>query len=453
MDIKQDILTRVGIIYILIFVFGLSVVGKIVHIQYFDEDIAARAAKAEVKTNIIKPKRGDIYSRDGRVLACSVPEYVVYFDYRIPAFDKSDTLFRNNVDKLAEGLAKLFASEGKSKQEYLKELHNTAKKDSYLRLHKKPIDFNTLQEIKKLPILEKGPYKGGLLIDTYNSRVYPFGDIAKRTIGLLPKKGYHGKTGLELYYDSYLYGIEGEQTYNNDPANNGDNNGTIDGYDLITTIDTEIQSIANEELERSLKEHKGAWGCAIVMEVKTGEILAISNLKANKIHGDTVFYEAYNYAVDKRCEPGSTIKLPSLMIALEDGLVKLTDTVDTKNGIVKFYPNQSIVDWNHYTQGGFGRLSVKDVFANSSNVGVTKIIYDNYDQPNKEWDYISRLRSMGLNRISEVDMSKEPAPLIKDPSMTKSTDDYKWYASDLVQMAYGYSIELTPLQMLMMVRK
>ena len=362
------------------FLFGLGVIGRIVYIQFFDDSVQTHAEMISQKAPI-KPKRGDIYSRDGKVLACSVPEYVVYFDYRIPAFAKSDTLFRKYVDQLAAGLARVFAHEGKSKQQYLKELHSTAQNKSFLRLHRRPIDYNTLQEVKKLPILEYGPYKGGLLVDVYNSRVYPYGDMAKRTIGLIRKGSFHGVTGLELFYDQYLYGIENSLSM----SDYMENNGTIDGYDVITTIDTEVQSIVNEELMKALYAYKGSWGCAVVMEVNTGEILAISNLSRTIINNDTLYQELENIAADFRSDPGSTIKLPSLLVALEDGVVQLDDTIQTGNGKTRFY-GLDVVDWNHATHGGFGKLSVKDVFANSSNVGVTKIIHANYIHPKREWD-------------------------------------------------------------------
>ncbi|MFW5852187.1 MAG: hypothetical protein ACOCWB_08185, partial [Bacteroidota bacterium] len=295
MDIKQDIVLRVSIIYILVFLFGIGVAAKIVHIQFFDENIE-KHTKNNKKTALQKPLRGDIFSQDDKLLACSVPEYVVYFDYRIPAFAKSDTLFKNHVDGLAAGLAKIFAHEGKSTQQYLKELHSTAQKKTFLRLHRKPIDYTTLQKIKELPILKYGPYKGGIIIDTYNSRVYPYGNLARRTIGLIRKGTFHGTTGLELYYNSKLSGSEkpvdiSKQSFSGE---------VLKGYDIFTTIHSEIQSLTTEELHNALIKYKAKWGCAIVMEVETGEVLAISNLTRSIIHSDTTYKERVNYAVDFR---------------------------------------------------------------------------------------------------------------------------------------------------------
>ncbi|MDA3883911.1 MAG: penicillin-binding protein [Bacteroidales bacterium] len=441
MDIKQDIVLRVSIIYILVFIFGIGVAAKIVHIQFFDENIE-KYTKNNEKTAIQKPLRGDIFSQDDKLLACSVPEYVVYFDYRIPAFAKSDTLFKNHVEELATGLAKIFADEGKSRHQYLKELHSIAQKKSFLRLHRKPIDYTTLQKVKKLPILKYGPYKGGIIIDTYNSRVYPYGNLARRTIGLIRKGTFHGTTGLELYYDEKLSG--GEKPV--DVSKQSFSGEVLKGYDIITTIHSEIQSLTTEELHNALIKHKAKWGCAIVMEVETGEVLAISNLTRSVNQSDTTYMELINYAVDYRSDPGSTMKLPTLLAALEDGLVDLDDSIQTGNGKTRFY-GLDVIDWNFYT-GGFGKLSVKDVFAQSSNVGMAKIIHAHYLHPNKEWDFVARLQTMGLNKISGIDLSKERKPLVKDPSMTTDNDKLKWYKTTPISMAYGYEIELTPMQML-----
>lgn len=446
MDIKKDILTRFAIIYILIAIFGSLVVAKIVRIQFSEGDALKRMNKKQ-QTVVAKPKRGDIFSSDGKLLACSVPVYDVAFDYRIQAFRKSDTLFKNNVDALAEGLAEIFAPSNKSKKYFLKLLQSAARNNDIVTLAKQ-VDFVTLQKIKKLPILKEGSYKGGLNIEVRNKRVYPYNEIAKRTIGRV--KEDHGKTGLELIYEKYLYGEENISDADQSIADKTENNGTIDGYDLVSTINTDIQSIANEELQKAVQKYKATWGCAVVMDVKTGEILAISNLSHNTTPTDTNYYEIENFAVDHRCDPGSTIKLPSLMIALEDNMVGLDDVFDTGIGHVR-YVNKGIetnvYDWN-FDRGGFHELAVRDIFANSSNCGVSKIIYNNYVVTHKEWDYITRLKSMGLDKPCGVDLVNEQTPLLKDPSMTKKTDLHKWEGSTLIQMSYGYDIELTPLQIL-----
>lgn len=449
MDIKKSILSRFAVVYILFVLFGMAVIGKIVHIQIVEGSELKEARQKQSKTAKI-PKRGDIYSRNGNVLACSVPEYVVYFDYRIPAFKKDNSLFVNNVEALAAGLAKLFAHEGTTKKEYHARLLKAAKNNSYTKLHKKPINYSTLMEIKKLPILKEGPYKGGLLVDVRNSRVYPYGNIARRTIGTVRVGNWNGITGLERAYDEYLYGKKQSLNYDSSLPDDSKFSET-NGYDIVTTIDTEIQSVANEELLKALSQYKATWGCAVVMEVKTGEILAMSNLSKSAQAKDTNYYEFENYAVTFRGDPGSTIKLPSLMIALEDNYVQLDDTIDTGRGHARFVHKgvaTNVYDWNYKTHGGFRKLSVQEVFANSSNIGVSKIMYNNYVATNKEWDYIYRLKNMGFGKPSGIDLVNERASLIKDPSMTNASDKQKWEGGTLIQMSYGYDIEVTPLQML-----
>ncbi|MCQ2960422.1 MAG: transpeptidase family protein [Bacteroidales bacterium] len=391
-----------------------------------------------------QPRRGDILDRNGRVLACSVPEYNVYFDARIAHFKKNPELIKNNIDSIADGLARVFADDGRDRQYYYNLILDAEKEQKIVKLHKKTIDYNKLQKIKKIPLLRDGAYKGGLNIVVENNRVYPYGGMATRTIGFMRKGELAGKTGLEMAYNTELSGV-----VNPDAVALGIENGegNVDGYDLVTTLDADIQIITHEELTKTLKAYDAEWGCAVVMDVKTGDVLSISNLSRNDSPTDSNFYENWNYAVSNVCDPGSTIKLPSLMVAFEDKYVNLEDTVDTGDGVISYANGQlTVTDWNHKTKGGFHKLSVRDVFANSSNIGVSKIIDKYYVRDKKEWDYIERIKAMNLHYPSGIDLVGEPSPKIKDPSMKEGAD--KWSGTTLLQMSYGYEIELTPLQIL-----
>lgn len=394
-----------------------------------------------VERILIQPRRGDILDRKGRLLACSIPEYDIYFDARLDYLKKNPKLIDENIDSIADGMAKIFANEkGCSRKDFYDKIRQAQKEKKMMKLITKTIDYNKLQAVKKLPLFRKGAYKGGLKIDVENNRTYPYGGMAKRTIGFLRKGEFHGCTGLEKAYDDELYGY---LAMNQDEKGHGN----VDGCDLVTTIDAEIQTITHEELSKTLKQYDAEWGCAIVMEVKTGEILSISNLSHNEDTADKNFYENWNYAVSNVCEPGSTIKLPSLMVAFEDKNITLTDTIDTGDGQIQYANGQlTVTDWNHKTQGGFHKLSVKDVFANSSNVGVSKIIDKYYVKTHKEWDYVDRIKSMNLDQPSGIDLVSEPQPKIKDPSMTSGAE--RWTGLTLLQMSYGYEIELSPLQIL-----
>ncbi len=347
-----------------------------------------------------------------------------------------------NIDSIADGLARIFPDE--NRQTFYNLIRKAQKDRKIVKLYKSPIDYNQLQAVKKLPLLRDGAYRGGLTVSVENNRVYPYGGMATRTIGFLRKGEFHGKTGLEKAYDAELYGRIVPTVEANEMEKDEIN---IDGYDLITTIDADIQTITHEELTKTLKAYDAEWGCAIVMDVKTGDILSISNLSRNEDTTDSNFYENWNYAVSNVCDPGSTIKLPSLMVAFEDKYINLDDTINTGDGQITYANGQlTVTDWNHKTQGGFQKLSVIDVFANSSNVGVSKIIDKYYVKEHREWDYIDRIKAMNLDQPSGIDLVGEQHPRIKDPSMTQGAE--RWSGTSLLQMSYGYEIELTPLQIL-----
>jgi cell division protein FtsI (penicillin-binding protein 3) len=206
-----------------------------------------------------------------------------------------------------------------------------------------------------------------------------------------------------------------------------------DGNDIVTTIDIDLQDVASSALLKQLKKHNANHGCAVVMEVETGDIRAIVNLEQAS---DGSYHESYNYAIGESTEPGSTFKLPSLMAALEDGVIDTGDIVDTGSGSVKFY-NKIIRDTK---EEGYGRLTVKQVFEKSSNVGTSKLIYEHYkDRPK---DFVNRLYAMKLNQKLDIQIAGEGEPLIRYPG------DKLWSGLSLPMMSHGYEVQLTPLQIL-----
>ncbi len=435
-DILEGIRNRYLIIPIVTFILAIAICFKVFDIQ-INQKAELIAFDSIQNTKIIEPKRGNILDRNGKILASSVSEYDIYFDPRIDYFKKNPNLIPLYKDSIINGLTKIFAADSNYNYNYFSKRINSAISENKMKkINKKPIDHRKLMAVKALPLFRNGAYKGGLTIEEENNRVYPYGRMTKRTIGYLRKGETHGLTGLEKSYDSYLYGTK-------------DVDANIDGCDIVTTIDADIQTITHEELTQRLKNIDAEWGCAVVLDVETGEILAMSNLSHNKDTADKNFYENMNFAVSQRCDPGSTIKLPSLMIALEDGYVQLTDTIDTGNGQTSYVNGQlTVTDWNHKTQGGFKKITVKEVFAQSSNVGVTKIIDKYYVKPGKEWDYIARLKAMNLGMQSGIDLIGEPKPQVKDPSCTEGPEKWNPRGVSLLQMSYGYEIELTPLQIL-----
>lgn len=434
MSIRSDIVWRVGVVYILVVVFAVLIIGRIVDIQMFEGKHWRDKAKAITLKDIsIMPDRGDIYASDGRILASSVPYYNIRIDFRADGL--SDELFNENVDSLAYHLSNLFKD--KPKSSYKRELLNGRAKSYRYYLLKRRVNYNQLQELKEFPIFNLGQFKGGLIVEQENIRIKPHQNLASRTIGELNESG--NVVGLEGAYDEELRGVEGlmlKQKMSNGawrPIKGAKTIDPKDGKDLITTIDLNIQDVAQNALHRQLKRHDADYGTAILMEVKTGEIKAIANLRKTK-SGEYV--EDFNYAIAESSEPGSTFKLASMIAALEDGLVSLEDTIDTGKGSYKFY-DRTMVD-SH--DEGYGRISVREVFEKSSNVGVSKIIFKHYkDRPEL---FIDRLYAMGLNRRLGLKIKGEGYPVIKYPS------DKNWYGTTLPWMSIGYEVKITPLQML-----
>jgi len=241
-----------------------------------------------------------------------------------------------------------------------------------------------------------------------------------------------------MAYNKYLAGEPGEAISQRLPGNilkpvdNATTKEPVNGYDVVTTIDVGFQDIVHTALIGKLKSTRAHHGCAILMEVETGDILAISNLT------DTLgeYREYYNYGVGERTEPGSTMKLMSLMAGIEDGKIKLTDSIDTGNGIFK-YKTLKIKDTE---EGGYGKLTVKEAFKVSSNVGIVKTILKHYEEDQKA--FVDRLYKMNINKKLGVEIPGEPDPIVKYPT------DSLWWAGSLAQVSYGYEVKFTPLQLL-----
>ncbi|MDD4754561.1 MAG: penicillin-binding protein [Prolixibacteraceae bacterium] len=441
MDIRKAIVSRIAIIYFFLLLFGLVVIFKMVSVQKIKNERWEQIAKnLEENTVIVKPNRGNICAGDGSVLATSVPGYYVRIDL---AAEGVKRVFRDENDSLAHYLANFFRDMPKS--EYKRRLNKAYKSGNRgFMLTPRKVDYQELQKIKKFPILRRGRFGGGMLIEQENKRVNPLGTLALRTIGDLNKgayggvHGHIGYTGLEGAYEQYLKGVDGISYRENlsgrwitrieiEPQN---------GMDVITTIDLKLQDIAESALMKQLQATGADWGTTILMEVKTGEVKAVSNL--GKENG--IYVENYNYALGHAgCyEPGSTFKLISLMVALEDGLIDTSTVFNTGNGVWK-YKGRTIYD-SDYRYGGHGEMTVKQIFEKSSNVGVAKIITSCYE--NKPKDYVNRIYNFGLNKPLGLEIQGEGKPFFKYPG------DNDWWGTTLAWMSYGYETKMTPLQIL-----
>lgn len=437
-DPRKDIVLRFGIAYVVICLLFLYVVYNIVKIQFVERDNWLALAAQAKKTNIIvKPTRGNIYACDGRLLASSIPTYNVFMDLRVPALhEKNGKLFKENIDSLSIYLSSFFHD--RTAYDYKISLKNAYDKGiGEFQLYPARISYEQLKQLKTLPLLRLGRNKSGLIPKEYFSRVNPFGSLASRTIGnIYAEEAKGGKNGLERGYDTLLIGTAGvsiRQKVANTYMENVQVE-PIDGMDVTTTIDVDLQDIAEKALKDSLKAFDAASGYVILMEVQTGEVKAIVNMQQN---ADKTYSENRNGAVSDLVEPGSTFKVASLMVALDDGKIKITDSIQTGNGVF-YYSNRAMKDWNA-NHGGFHKISVADAINASSNIGISRVIVNAYGQNPSA--FVDKLYDMKLNERISFGIPGSAAPRIPHP---KDKSRY-WSSTTLPWMAIGYEVQIPPI--------
>ncbi len=434
MDSRKPILTRVYLVYGFMFVISLAIIAKILYIQLVEGEMwKAKAEKLSMKYFNIEPNRGNIYDINGQMLATSVPLFEIRMDAASPNIP--DSIFNENVDSLAFYLSRYFKD--KNKTEYKNMLVKARKNNNRYLLIKRKVTFDQLKAVRTFPIFKLGKNSGGLITDVQSKRVYPYDHLGYRTLGWF-REGNPNNVGIESAFNSEMQGMAGKRLYqripdgNWRPMNKSNEIEPVNGADILTTIDINIQDVAEEALLRQLEFNQADHGCAILMEVKTGEIRAIANLGRTK---EGKYEELYNYAIGESSEPGSTFKLFSLLAAFEDGKVALNDLVDVTGGITKF-GNRTMKD-SHL---GDGVMTVQQAFEKSSNVGVSKIIYKAYASDPQA--FVDRLHSFSVNKRVGLEIKGEGRPQIL------GTKDGLWSNSSLPWMSIGYEVALTPLQIL-----
>jgi cell division protein FtsI (penicillin-binding protein 3) len=436
LDIKKDILWRVNLCFLGIIALGAVIIGRAFYIQKVQGEYwMSMSNKQHLKYIDIEAERGSIYSEDGNMLSTSIPVFDIYVDFAADGLrEKNGKRFYENLDSLSYNLSHLFKDE--SPAQYKKLLLKAYKKRKRYFALKKKISFEEYQELREFPLVRQGRNKSGFIIDVRDNRVNPYVLLANRTIGL--SRGDTSKNvGLERSYDSVLKGTTGQRlmrymagTYvpvdgaEIDPQN---------GKDIVTTIDTYIQDVAENALMKMMVENNSLHGTCIVMEVKTGKIKAIANL-GKRPDGD--YIEDYNYGLGRRTEPGSVFKLATLISLLEDKYVDTGSIVDCEGGQKSFY-GLRIRD-SHL---GTGAITVKEAFAQSSNVAFAKLADQYYhNQPELFYKHLHHLR---LDTITGIDIVGAAAPLVKKPSSKY------WTKTTIPFMAHGYEELLTPLHLLM----
>lgn len=434
-EVKKDIAWRVYLVYFMVSLFGLAILTKVLYIQFVEgADLKKKVKNLTLTENTIEAVRGNIYSEDGSLLATSIPIYEIRFDPNANAI--TEEFFYSLVDSLAMSLSNLF--QDKSMAAYKKDLISARENGKRYHLIKRKVNFLELKQLKTFPIFRKGRFKGGFIFIQQNKRERPFRILAARTIGY-EREGVT-PVGLEGAYSEILKGVNGKRLEQKIaggvwmPIGNENEVEPEDGLDIYTTINVNFQDVAESALLRQLQKHEADHGTVILMEVKTGAIRAIANLKRTE---EGAYYEGYNYAIGESTEPGSTFKLPALIAALEDGYVDMDDIIDCGDGSRKFY-DETMYDSN-YDEGGWGEITVKRVFEVSSNIGMAEIINRSYGKNPQE--FIDRLDEMNLRNPLGIEILGEGKPLIKN-----TTDD--WSGITLAWMAHGYELQQTPLQIL-----
>ncbi len=435
MDTKESVI-RVYVVYFLVLFLSVAVVFQIFYLQFYKgSELVLQAEKQVFATRVIKAPRGNIYADNEQKtsLALSVPRYKVYVDFKVI----DSVLFFDNINSLSDSLSALFYY--KSPQKWRSLFVAEKFKKSQFFFVARGLRNDQIERLRKFPIFNKGKYKGGCIVLKNNQRVKPYGILANRTVGYVVDNdgGNSILVGLEGAFDQDLKGQDGhmlmEKIRGNEwkPIADDFSIEPIPGSDLYTSIDVNIQDVAETALLHQLEEQKAQKGCVVLMDVKTGFVKAIANLTRDS--KSESYSETQNHAVGLASEPGSTFKLASLLVAIEDKKIKISDSVNMK-GRYRFY-DKSLTD------GGkvYGKHTVQYAFEKSSNV-ISKLIFDNYkDSPQ---DFIDGLKKIGLHKKLGLKIKGEGEPYVKD------ADEASFSGITLPWMSIGYEVKITPLQTL-----
>lgn len=443
-ELKDNrVMTNYFLVIIMLAFVIIGIVFCAFNTAFVERDKWIKVAASQQRPNrLILPSRGNIYSVDGKLMATSAPRYYTYMDFKADGFAKDTFLASktNGVDSLAVYLSRKLKNRTPAgyKAHLMKGLQT---KSRQYPVFEGKISFSDLKEIKKYPFLRQSRYKSGFYTKEMVERQKPFGTLGSRTIGdiygEIEESGVsRGKNGLELQYDSLLRGEAGLSSVRR--LGGGWTNVVeiepVDGMDIRTTIDIGIQDITEKSLVDMLKNIDAESGTAVVMEVETGEVKAITNMGRIR---DGVYTETKNHAVADEIEPGSTFKVASIMVALEDGVCTPFDTVDVGSGVY-MYKGARMTDHN-MNRGGYGRISVEQAIWNSSNIGVAKTILKGYEKnPTK---FVEGLYKLGLTIPLNLEIPGSGRAKIRMPNDTA----LYWSKTTLPWMSFGYETQIPPI--------
>ncbi len=427
-DVKRKKTLRWGYLFTgIAFVLFVIFLGRILILQNTNvEEIKNDYINKNYREATLKAARGNLYASDGSILATTVMRYDIYIDFKTI----KDTVYTNNIGDLTDSLSAMF---GKPRSYFKSKFDDQRKKKNQYYGLIKGLDFDEYDRIRKFPIFKKGKNKGGFIVDRNYRRELATTEIGSGTIGM---DNGELKSGLEGAFSKYLSGTDGtrlEQRVNSTqwkPIDYWKVKEPVDGQDVYTTIDLRIQDIAHSALEKQLVQFDAKHGTVIVMEVSTGKVRALVNLRRTE---PGMYVDAYNYAIKDNIEPGSTFKTVSLLAAMDDGFIDENTTVNVGNGIWT-YAKQKISDGH-----GGGTYDISDVLAKSSNVGTAKLITKYYaDKPQVFLDHLKKWKFFDKMEIELPGITK---PKIVTP------ENKRWNAATLASISYGYSTNINLLQL------
>lgn len=453
---SEKVLPRYLAVAVLLTLIGVAVIVKAGYTMTAKKSYWETVANRQKSdSDSVRPNRGNILSCDGQLLASSIPEYKIFMDYQAGGnadtvwVRKRDSIWYADLDSLCRGLNVIFpersAEEFKARLEEGKHkiMRNGSEGARHWAVWPKLISYNTYCEVKQLPFFNLPSNKGGFHAESFEARRRPFGSLAERTIGDI--RSFEGgkdtaRFGIELSYDSLLrgkYGIERKQKVLNKvvpftltPA--------VDGTDVVTTIDVGMQDLAEQALIEGLKKWDASMGVTILMEVKTGDIKAIVNMRRAE---NGQYYERFNDAISYRCEPGSVFKVASFLVALDDGVVDTSYVIHTGCGILNMH-GAKMKDHNWH-RGGYGDINVARALEVSSNIGVSYVI-DHYYGSNPR-KYVEGLYRVGIGQDLKLPIVGYLPPKIRMPDTKTSNRALYWSKTTLPWMSIGYETQIAPI--------
>lgn len=437
-DPKKDVLWRVFLVYFIVVAVGIWVIFSIIHIQVKEKDeLLEQASKRELKIRDEKAHRGNVISKNGTLLATSVPRYSIYFD---PVSVKSD-LFDSEVTQLADSLSRLLKN--KSKQQYVSYLKDArAKKRRYVKIANK-VSVADYKRMQKFPIFREGKNKGGFISERSYVRELPYGELAARTIGYV-REEEDIFVGLEGAYNESLKGSDGKQLVRRINGNfwmpmpSSENVEPVNGDDVYTSIDIEIQDVAENALKKCLIENDALQGCVVLMDVKSGFVEVMASLSYNEKKNE--YEEAYNFALRHNVEPGSTFKAITMCALLENAPdFNIDRKLQLGTTDYKVFYRRTMRD-SHRVTDEDGYSTVRNAFEQSSNIAFATLVEEAFlENPQR---YIDLIYKTKINEPLNLDIKGEAKPDIK------TTADKRWSKLSLPWMSIGYEVMMTPIQIL-----